>query len=229
MTYKEFIENILNTRGRFSCGDEYHERHHIKPRCMNGGDEDDNLIDLYAREHFEAHRLLAQENPENSSLVYAWTCMAFVRGGNVQQYELTKEEYEEARIALSKTVSRSNRNRKWSQESKQKLSESQRGNKNKMYGRPWWDEHTPQEKINQWRINLTNLHPTIAVVQLTKQDEFVAEYQSVREASEKTGIQEPNIIQVYNHTPHRKTAGGYKWMKKSEYLTQEKTTRREYT
>lgn len=56
MTYIEFINNILDTRGRFSCGDEYHERHHITPRCMGGTDDNDNLIDLFAREHFEAHK-----------------------------------------------------------------------------------------------------------------------------------------------------------------------------
>lgn len=27
------------------------------------------------------------------------------------------------------------------------------GEKNAMYGRPWWDENTPQEKIDTWRIN----------------------------------------------------------------------------
>ena len=59
MTYLEFIDNILKTRGRFACGNEYHERHHIVPRCMNGADDEINLIDLYAREHYEAHRLLA--------------------------------------------------------------------------------------------------------------------------------------------------------------------------
>ena len=71
-TYEQFIQNILNTRGRFACGDEYHERHHIVPKCMDGGDEEENLIDLFAREHFEAHRLLALENPDNDKLVYAW-------------------------------------------------------------------------------------------------------------------------------------------------------------
>ena len=65
MTYDEFIQNILNTRGRFACGEEYHERHHITPRCMNGDNSKDNLIDLYAREHFIAHKLLAEENPQN--------------------------------------------------------------------------------------------------------------------------------------------------------------------
>lgn len=31
LTYKQFIDNILRTRGRFNCGEEYHERHHILP------------------------------------------------------------------------------------------------------------------------------------------------------------------------------------------------------
>lgn len=103
-TYEEFINDILATRGRFACKDEYHERHHIKPRCMGGNNDEDNLIDLYAREHFEAHKLLAQENPDNSSLVYAWSCMAFVKGNNQERYELTPKEYEEVRTALSKTM-----------------------------------------------------------------------------------------------------------------------------
>ena len=67
-TYQNFIQNILNTRGRFSCGDEYHERHHIIPKCIGGDDNEDNLIDLFAKEHFEAHRLLALENPDNKQL-----------------------------------------------------------------------------------------------------------------------------------------------------------------
>ena len=42
-TYDEFIQNILNTRGRFNCGDIYHERHHITPRCMDGDNSLENL------------------------------------------------------------------------------------------------------------------------------------------------------------------------------------------
>lgn len=102
ITYDEFIQNILDTRGRFNCGNEYHERHHIIPKCMGGGNEEENLIDLFAREHFIAHRLLSLENPENSKLVYAYICMAFVKNDYEHRYELTPEEYEEARIALSK-------------------------------------------------------------------------------------------------------------------------------
>jgi hypothetical protein len=95
--YEEFINNIIATRGRFSCGEEYHERHHIVPRCLGGTNDEENLIDLFAKEHFIAHKLLAQENPENNSLVYAWSCMAFVKSDNQERYELTAEEYEEVK------------------------------------------------------------------------------------------------------------------------------------
>lgn len=105
ITYKEFIQNIIDTRGRFNCGDEYHERHHIIPRCMNGGDENDNLIDLFAKEHFEAHRLLALENPDNDKLVYAWWMMSHVKTKNQERYEITAEEYEEAKILYGKILS----------------------------------------------------------------------------------------------------------------------------
>ena len=59
MTYKEFIDNILETRGRFGC-EGYKERHHIIPKCMGGTNDETNLIDLYAREHFDAHKMLAE-------------------------------------------------------------------------------------------------------------------------------------------------------------------------
>ena len=98
MTYKEFIDNILKTRGRFNCGDEYHERHHITPRCMDGTNDKDNLIDLFAREHFMAHKLLALENPENEKLVYAWWNMCQCKSSSQMRIEVTPEEYEEARM-----------------------------------------------------------------------------------------------------------------------------------
>ena len=97
LTYDEFINNILETRGRFACGDEYHERHHIVPKCLGGTDDEENLIDLFAREHFELHRLLALENPDNNKLVYAWWMLAHIDGR-----EITAAEYEEAKIAFTK-------------------------------------------------------------------------------------------------------------------------------
>lgn len=122
-TYQDFIQNILNTRGRFDCGNEYHERHHIVPKCMGGTNEEENLIDLFAREHFIAHKLLAQENPDNEKLTFAWSCMAFKKNNRQQRYELTPEEYEEARIAFSNV----NRGKHLREETKIKISESLTG------------------------------------------------------------------------------------------------------
>jgi hypothetical protein len=140
MSYTEFIQNILDTRGRFACGDEYHERHHILPKCMGGTNDEENLIDLFAREHFEAHRLLALENPQEWKLVYAWSCMAFVKNDG-RQYELTPKEYEEIRIVYSETSSR---------HMKEKFSDPQN---NPMYGKHHTDE--TKRKISKSKSNLS--------------------------------------------------------------------------
>jgi hypothetical protein len=130
LTYDEFINNILETRGSFACGDEYHERHHIMPKCLGGTDDEENLIDLFAREHFEAHRLLALENPDNNKLVYAWWMLAHIDGR-----EITAEEYEEAKVAFSKTQI----GKVMSEESRQKMRDNHadvKGQKHPMYGKP---------------------------------------------------------------------------------------------
>lgn len=137
MTYEEFISNILKTRGRFNCGDEYHERHHIKPKCLGGTNDKDNLIDLFAKEHFIAHKLLALENPTNYSLVQAYSIMAFVKNSSEERYELTPEEYEEARKIVSKGLKEKYKDKTkhpsygkhLSEEQKKKISEANKGNK----------------------------------------------------------------------------------------------------
>lgn len=131
-TYEEFINNILESRGRFACGDEYHERHHIMPKCIGGINDEDNLIDLYAKEHFIAHKLLTQENPNNNKLAYAYLCMAFVKNENHERYEITPEEYEEARKACSQAAKQRfsnpsnhpNYGKHLSQDTKRKISEA---------------------------------------------------------------------------------------------------------
>lgn len=163
LTYEEFISNILNTRGRFNCGDEYCEAHHIVPKCMGGTDDEDNLIDLFAREHFEAHRMLALENPDNDKLVYAWWMMSHTNKAKDRDYEITAAEYEEARIAFSNTQSKaiSGENhpmfgKRHSEESRKKISESHKGlfvgDKNPMFGvkragknHPMYGKHLSEE------------------------------------------------------------------------------------
>ena len=145
-TYAEFIQNILSTRGRFSCGDEYHERHHITPRCLGGNDEEENLIDLFAREHFVAHKLLAEENPYNRKLVLAWHIMTNVKTCYQERYQVTPEEYEESRLAYRQIMIGENNPSK-SEETRRKKSDAIKGEKNHNYGKP--RSESTRNKISQ--------------------------------------------------------------------------------
>lgn len=175
-TYEEFINNILKTRGRFACGDEYHECHHIIPRCIGGTDDNDNLIDLFAREHFIAHKLLAQESPDNEKLLYALWRMCNWQNHNQEFYQPSPEEYEVARKRLSESMSGDNNPMKNpltriksskshlgytpTQETRDKLSMSHKGKHsgvdNCMYGKePWnkgliWGEDVRKKMSDSW-------------------------------------------------------------------------------
>lgn len=106
--------------------DEYHERHHIVPKCLGGTNNEENLIDLYAREHFEAHRLLALENPDVKGLTYAWWCMSVVTNKDtMERYQITANEYEEAKKAYAKIQSE----REISEATRQKISNTMSGRK----------------------------------------------------------------------------------------------------
>lgn len=132
MSYEDFIQNIIISRGQFGCGEEYHERHHIIPKCVGGSNDKDNLVDLYAREHFEAHRLLALENPHVKGLQYAWWCMSAMKNDDtMKRHKCTAEEYEEIKTIYSKLRSDSMMGEKhprygipWSEEVKKKISEN---------------------------------------------------------------------------------------------------------
>lgn len=106
MTYNEFIQNIIDTRGQWNIPEgEHYENHHIVPRCMGGAPskyrhetKHENLIWLYPEEHYRAHELLVRENPQNFGLLSAWEYMS----GDSQ---LTESEYKELKENLSKLKS----------------------------------------------------------------------------------------------------------------------------
>ena len=141
-TYEQFIQNILDTRGRFACGEEYHERHHIVPRCMDGSDDEENLIDLFAREHFIAHKLLAKEYPNNKSLQYSFFMMSRESQSRGRDYQVTPEEYEESKKVFSESIS--GENSMW-------YGTHRVGDKNPMYGKTHSQE--AREKIRRAALN----------------------------------------------------------------------------
>ena len=194
MTYNKFIQNILNTRGRFACSDGYHERHHIIPKCMNGSNSQDNLIDLYAREHFIAHKLLAEENPQNYQLKYAYWNMCQCTGRDGQdKYIPTPEEYEEARIFCYEAMSGENHpmyGKHHTQESREKMSISKKdmynGENNPFFGKKHSQENIEKMKGTHSGKDNPKSRPVYCI-------ELGIGFDSIGIASEKTGVNKRSI------------------------------------
>lgn len=131
MTYIEFINNIIVNRGRFGIPkDEYKERHHILPRSLGGTSKSENLVDLYAREHFIAHQLLYNENQNVPQIAYAYWMMAICKSDNQERHECTPEEYERAKIACAKIQSECSKKYWENEEHRKKLCEASKGSSN---------------------------------------------------------------------------------------------------
>ena len=74
MDYKKIHDSIIERAKNRKLGG-YVEKHHITPKCMNGSNQPNNLVELTAREHFLVHWLLHEMYPENSDLRYAFWSM----------------------------------------------------------------------------------------------------------------------------------------------------------
>ena len=238
ITYKEFIDNILSIRGRNGCGDEYYETHHIIPKCMGGTNDKDNLIDLYAREHYEAHKLLSLENPDNKKLAHAWWMMSTVTtSSDKRRIEITAEEYEEARKSLSKAMTGKNNpmygkpspllGRHLTDEQKQHLREINLGEKSPKYGKQISEEtkakireaRLGKKASDEARLNMRNAHLgknmgsksclSKQVAQYDLNGDFIKAWDCIADATREYNIKGSSISRVCKGKS--KTAGNYQW------------------
>lgn len=107
MTYAEFINSIIEKRGKWGLNGEYWEGHHIVPKCLGGKGNSrckhSNIIRLYPQEHYLAHKLLAEENPNNSKILRAWSCISHVwNEKRLTNIFITAEEYAEMKVKTNK-------------------------------------------------------------------------------------------------------------------------------
>jgi len=108
MDYKQIYERLIN-RAKTRTLSGYKERHHIIPRCIGGTNDTDNLVNLTAREHFIAHKLLCEIYPDNDSLFYAYWCMCTNWSNSyMSRIQITSREYERAKKKFSKSISKIN-------------------------------------------------------------------------------------------------------------------------
>lgn len=107
MNYKKTYDTIIKrARARILSDDVYSEQHHIMPKCMNGGDEPENLVRLTAKEHFICHALLCYIYPNKSGLFYAFHLMNNgADSTSSHRRYISGSKYEKLKIAHSKIVS----------------------------------------------------------------------------------------------------------------------------
>jgi len=124
MDYQKLYDNIIKNakkqnRKKLNKNDidyVYYENHHILPRCLNGTDDNKNLVLLTVREHFVCHKLLTYIYKDNRKIACAFNYMAFM---NKRKYELTSRDYAYA-IELIKNIPISEETRKRMQISRKK-------------------------------------------------------------------------------------------------------------
>lgn len=112
MDYKRIYKEIIENR-RENKFEGYVEKHHIKPKCLDGDDSEDNLVSLSAREHFLCHWLLCKIHPEDDRLAYAFNAMTTDAHGNrysTKSYKYARERFAKAhsRNMTGKLVGRKN-------------------------------------------------------------------------------------------------------------------------
>lgn len=226
-TYEEFIQNILNTRGRFACGEEYHERHHILPKCMEGSNDEENLIDLYAREHFIAHKLLALENPNNDKLIFAWNMMSVHIKSN-SRYILTPEEYEELRKAVAVAISNTNKGRKDTEEQRKRKSERLKGipkseeHKKKLGLSHLGMKHSEQSKQKMSERQRGSKSPVAKeIIQYDLDCNYIQNWGCIEDASNALGISSGGIGRCCRKDKWYKQSGGSIWRYADDPLTDE--------
>lgn len=97
MNYKRLYYAIINhTQQQCRSKKEgYYESHHIRPRCLGGKDDTDNLVLLTAKEHFVVHHLLCRIYPRSTHLHRAFKLMRDVLG-----YRITASMFSRIKLVL---------------------------------------------------------------------------------------------------------------------------------
>ena len=96
MNYKRIHDQIIN-RAKKRVLEGYKEKHHIVPKSMGGGNEQENIIELTAREHFIIHQLLVKIYPDAGKLKSALWFMCNQKGKG-RDYKVSSRVYEQAKL-----------------------------------------------------------------------------------------------------------------------------------
>jgi len=122
MNYQKVYDDLIAKCQSRQLIDGYKERHHITPKSMGGSNDQSNLVNLTAREHFIAHFLLAK--------IYGgtqWHAIKRMRGND--GFYINSRLYEVARTEIAKEVKKRMAGIPKTDEQKAKMSAAAMGKK----------------------------------------------------------------------------------------------------
>ena len=211
--YNLLMKKAKNQNGKRNTG-VYYEAHHIIPRSEGGGNGEDNLVLLTAREHFLAHWLLYRADSATPSRAHAFWRMCRGRGKVLPKDWLVvpARVYEEARLAHSQAISHALKGRKKSQEHIAKVAAANKGKKREQNAKDKMSEAAKKRGTPEGyylmkdaailinRKPVLKLDPTTLAV-LTK-------YSSLKEAAQSVTLHSGNLsVAIKNQT----RSGGFRW------------------
>jgi len=86
MNYSAHYARLIQRAKSRAKPEGYTEKQHIVPRCMDGGDDAENIAVLTAREHYVAHQLLVKIHPSEFKLTVAAILISQVGKHNSRMY-----------------------------------------------------------------------------------------------------------------------------------------------
>ena len=141
--YKSWHDAIINKAlNRKIKG--YSEKHHILPKSLGGLNNKDNIVKLTAKEHFIVHMLLCKFTKGNAyyKMLYAFKSMCqLINNNHKRDYKITSRIAEKLKLEAEKNnpvyrndvkakISKANKGRIRSKETRKQMSKSKKGNKN---------------------------------------------------------------------------------------------------
>jgi len=142
MDYKSIYFNLIESRRAKNIKNG--EKHHIKPLCLGGTNDENNIVKLTYKEHFIAHKLLFlfTEGKDKMKMGYALHRMSFVNNKN-QKYRIKNgKDFNKIKNEIYEYIKGENHpgfGKRHSEESKKKMSEKAMGLNNSMYGKKPWN------------------------------------------------------------------------------------------
>jgi hypothetical protein len=132
MNYQKIYDQIIEkAKTRKLKG--YKEKHHIIPRCIGGGNEKSNIVELTAREHFLCHWLLHEIHPTNSKLAFAFWAMCNQKNPNQKErYIPSSRTYEYAKKLHCYFITVNQKGKVFSEEHKKNISEAKKRSQSRL-------------------------------------------------------------------------------------------------